>query len=122
MGGTAMKFASIAVKAQINAGERYKFRVKLPHSRKALAFPLHGKRLHRPGHRQPYWLPFYEYCFHTIRRQQCHAQQPADVGRVDVFRLSDFLDGCEVTGFQQLAPAEASGQRLQQGAVDLHGI
>jgi len=46
-----------------------------------LVHPLHGK----PPPRQ--------YRFHDLWRQECHAEHPADVGRVDVLGLGDLIKG-----------------------------
>ena len=83
-----------------------------------LSLPLYRKRLHHCPHRQPLRLPPCQDRLHDLRRQQRHAQHPADVGRVDVLGVGDFLDGREVASLQQLAPAEAAGEGLEQGAVD----
>jgi hypothetical protein len=80
--------------------------------------PLQRKRPNRSRHRQSLRLLARQYRFHDLWCQQCHAQNPADVRRVDVLRVGDFLDGGEVAGFQKLTQAEAAGQRLEQGAVD----
>jgi len=79
--------------------------------------PFHRKRLHRPYHRQSLRLLACQYRFHDLRRQQCHAQHPADVGRVDVLSSGDFFDGGEFFGLQQLAPAESSGERFDLRSV-----
>jgi len=58
-----------------------------------LVNPLHGKPPHRPRHCQTRGLPPRQYRFHDLWREECHAQQPADVGRVDVLGLGDLIKG-----------------------------
>lgn len=58
-----------------------------------------------------------EYGLHDLRRQKCHSEQAADIGRVDVLGAGDFFEGLIVTLLKHLLPTEAARKRLQEGAI-----
>ncbi|MEI7601075.1 MAG: hypothetical protein WCJ41_17375, partial [Aestuariivirga sp.] len=66
-----------------------RFRRCSVNSRDFLVFPFQWKRLHRPRHRQSLRVLARQYRFHDLWCQQCHAQNPADIGRVDVLGIGE---------------------------------
>ena len=79
--------------------------------------PFHRKRLHHFCPSQSSRLSASRYRLHDLRRQQRHTEQAAEIGRVDVFPISDLLDGLAVAFPQHLLPGEPSCQSFQESVV-----
>jgi hypothetical protein len=63
----------------------------------------------------PRSLPSCKNSLNDLRRQQRHAEYPADVGRVDVLGPGDFLDGGEVSSLRQSAYETRAGRFAAAG-------
>jgi hypothetical protein len=86
-----------------------------------LPLPLPLPRPHRPGERHARRLPPGERGLDEIRREQGHAQDAADIGRVDALRGRDLLDGGVGAGVEQATPAKGAAQGLDQSSANARG-
>ena len=80
--------------------------------------PRYGTQLYGFRKVQFLGLPSVEDRLDNVGCQQGEAEDTADVGRVDRLGGGEVVDGGVDAGLQQLAPAESSGPRLDDGVVD----
>lgn len=80
--------------------------------------PQHPNRLHQNRKWHVSGLPAVENRLDDGRRKERQPQNPTDVRRIDLLRLSNLVDGPVNPGLQQLAPPKPARDGLDHGVVD----
>ena len=83
-----------------------------------LPLPLFRKWLQHNRQRHLRRLSPVKYHLDNIRCQQAEAQDAGHVSKGEFFVFGQFGDGGELPAFEHFLPAEGTGQRLYQRAVD----